>query len=110
MLCMVFFCKQKTAYEMRISDWSSDVCSSDLRDQSSCRFSEIEHQCLATAREARGDGADRHIEYLRRLAIGIAFDEHQHHDFALLVRKPGHRTVDIAAQRTRLEQIGRAHV
>src|SRR3546814_6168439 len=24
-------CKQKTAYEMRISDWSSDVCSSDLR-------------------------------------------------------------------------------
>src|SRR3546814_18625999 len=28
---MVFFFKQKTAYEMRISDWSSDVCSSDLR-------------------------------------------------------------------------------
>src|SRR3546814_15043393 len=27
-----FFFKQKTAYEMRISDWSSDVCSSDLRD------------------------------------------------------------------------------
>src|SRR3546814_9831721 len=25
-----FFCKQKTAYDMRISDWSSDVCSSDL--------------------------------------------------------------------------------
>src|SRR3546814_12248531 len=29
--CYVFFFKQKTAYEMRISDWSSDVCSSDLR-------------------------------------------------------------------------------
>src|SRR3546814_6762648 len=28
---VVFFFKQKTAYEMRISDWSSDVCSSDLR-------------------------------------------------------------------------------
>src|SRR3546814_10777894 len=27
-----FFFKQKTAYEMRISDWSSDVCSSDLMD------------------------------------------------------------------------------
>src|SRR3546814_3795268 len=27
-----FFFKQKTAYEMRISDWSSDVCSSDLKD------------------------------------------------------------------------------
>src|SRR3546814_2576019 len=39
--CFCFFFKQKTAYEMRISDWSSDVCSSDLpvvertrRDQS----------------------------------------------------------------------------
>src|SRR3546814_5749849 len=30
MICYVFFFKQKTAYEMRISDWSSDVCSSDL--------------------------------------------------------------------------------
>src|SRR3546814_4848309 len=31
MLCVsLFFFKQKTAYEMRISDWSSDVCSSDL--------------------------------------------------------------------------------
>src|SRR3546814_18192833 len=30
MFCFFFF-KQKTAYEMRISDWSSDVCSSDLR-------------------------------------------------------------------------------
>src|SRR3546814_7502679 len=33
-LCIDFFCffffKQKTAYDMRISDWSSDVCSSDL--------------------------------------------------------------------------------
>src|SRR3546814_1065400 len=29
----VFFFKQKTAYEMRISDWSSDVCSSDLRQR-----------------------------------------------------------------------------
>src|SRR3546814_1269854 len=37
-LCVVlfgffFFFKQKTAYEMRISDWSSDVCSSDLVDR-----------------------------------------------------------------------------
>src|SRR3546814_3752970 len=32
-MCMMFcfFFKQKTAYEMRISDWSSDVCSSDLK-------------------------------------------------------------------------------
>src|SRR3546814_12284040 len=36
-----FFCKQKTAYEMRISDWSSDVCSSDLPG----RRSRIAAQC-----------------------------------------------------------------
>src|SRR3546814_6832593 len=30
-LYFIFFFKQKTAYEMRISDWSSDVCSSDLQ-------------------------------------------------------------------------------
>src|SRR3546814_19085596 len=30
LVCFFFFFKQKTAYEMRISDWSSDVCSSDL--------------------------------------------------------------------------------
>src|SRR3546814_4655318 len=31
MYVFFFFFKQKTAYEMRISDWSSDVCSSDLK-------------------------------------------------------------------------------
>src|SRR3546814_6744212 len=31
-MLFVFFFKQKTAYEMRISDWSSDVCSSDLKN------------------------------------------------------------------------------
>src|SRR3546814_12087238 len=38
-----FFVKQKTAYEMRMSDWSSDVCSSDLQPSSAtaflCRYS-----------------------------------------------------------------------
>src|SRR3546814_3829345 len=32
-LVLFFFFKQKTAYEMRISDWSSDVCSSDLSNR-----------------------------------------------------------------------------
>src|SRR3546814_2441959 len=36
-LIFIFFFKQKTAYEMRISDWSSDVCSSDLLDALSVR-------------------------------------------------------------------------
>src|SRR3546814_6238750 len=40
-----FFSKQKTAYEFRISDWSSDVCSSDLLDFSQDALS----HCLETA-------------------------------------------------------------
>src|SRR3546814_6388613 len=38
---MFFFFKQKTAYDMRISDWSSDVCSSDLK------VAQLEHANLA---------------------------------------------------------------
>src|SRR3546814_7623047 len=40
LLCFFFF-KQKTAYEMRISDWSSDVCSSDLRGIGDAECGEI---------------------------------------------------------------------
>src|SRR3546814_2051214 len=53
---MIFFFKQKTAYEMRISDWSSDVCSSDLItvDEMTCRFAlddcETADQALAIVR------------------------------------------------------------
>src|SRR3546814_7041291 len=38
LLFSFFFFKQKTAYEMRISDWSSDVCSSDLQVIDNVRF------------------------------------------------------------------------
>src|SRR3546814_3786366 len=37
-IAIIFFFKQKTAYEMRISDWSSDVCSSDLVHKRSITF------------------------------------------------------------------------
>src|SRR3546814_2263687 len=42
-LCFFFF-KQKTAYEMRISDWSSDVCSSDLKNGSRTEFDPLKLQ------------------------------------------------------------------
>src|SRR3546814_9990249 len=45
-VCDFFFFKQKTAYEMRISDWSSDVCSSDL---SSPRSVDVPLRSIATA-------------------------------------------------------------
>src|SRR3546814_9994230 len=41
-----FFFKQKTAYEMRISDWSSDVCSSDLQRDCSNSPHRLERRCL----------------------------------------------------------------
>src|SRR3546814_1211718 len=47
-----FFFKQKTAYEMRISDWSSDVCSSDLyRDDAP--EARLHHRLGGSAREAK---------------------------------------------------------
>src|SRR3546814_1284001 len=42
-----FFLKQKTAYEMRISDWSSDVCSSDLADHAGVVDRRIHLQAVA---------------------------------------------------------------
>src|SRR3546814_5079591 len=41
--CFFFFFKQKTAYEMRISDWSSDVCSSDLIDVKKLSDAIVDH-------------------------------------------------------------------
>src|SRR3546814_14887879 len=47
---MFFFFKQKTAYEMRISDWSSDVCSSDLhRDAEGAVAGEAHHRQVGAA-------------------------------------------------------------
>src|SRR3546814_5087075 len=40
---IVFFFKQKTAYEMRISDWSSDVCSSDLKAAGGLHRPRVKH-------------------------------------------------------------------
>src|SRR3546814_7937719 len=61
----VFFFKQKTAYEMRISDWSSDVCSSDLpRQKKREARQEAQRHALATfekvAREWHAHAKDVH--------------------------------------------------
>src|SRR3546814_2875637 len=57
MFVVFFFFKQKTAYDMRISDWSSDVCSSDLS---------IGHQAAAERSE---------VDRWRRLGHAVAGDE-----------------------------------
>src|SRR3546814_14599610 len=52
LVCVVFF-KQKTAYEMRIRDWSSDVCSADLsRAQQGAECPQVERQLLGIAGKA----------------------------------------------------------
>src|SRR3546814_20047320 len=59
MLCFFFFFfKQKTAYEMRISDWSSDVCSSDLASAATARSPGLFQQVA----EAAPGGDDRAAE------------------------------------------------
>src|SRR3546814_846624 len=45
-LFVFFFFKQKTAYELRISDWSSDVCSSDLIDHRQSVTYSLSHMTL----------------------------------------------------------------
>src|SRR3546814_5026552 len=40
-IVLFFFSKQKTAYEMRISDWSSDVCSSELAAKARITFDDL---------------------------------------------------------------------
>src|SRR3546814_4618600 len=72
-MCFCFFFKQKTAYEMRISDWSSDVCSSDLLD--------LQLTCGGRIRifvRAVGDGVT-HLKQLRdarekRISMFATFD------------------------------------
>src|SRR3546814_5543894 len=73
MLCIYpfhfFFFKQKTAYEMRISDWSSDVCSSDLDLPDPVGIDGVDL-----------DHADAVAHQQQRLRI-----LHRHHDIGLVV-------------------------
>src|SRR3546814_19840026 len=79
----LFFFKQKTAYEMRISDWSSDVCSSDLVDAHHRRAdARARDDRLVVALEAAGIMADvgrgaAHVEADQaRLAQGCGAADH----------------------------------
>src|SRR3546814_11373109 len=69
MSCLVFF-KQKTAYEMRISDWSSDVCSSDLTARAAmARRWRLPDQCQLDRYPAVARPAGSHSS--RRGIVGI---------------------------------------
>src|SRR3546814_19638147 len=72
-----FFFKQKTAYEMRISDWSSDVCSSDLHLAGGAL---LHHDLLMAvdARAAAVDGGDGEREELEVQRIDARVGDHVH--------------------------------
>src|SRR3546814_3756648 len=85
-MCLIFFFKQKTAYEMRISDWSSDVCSSDLQIEEFIRDYHgegIQHLALAT------DDIFTTVDRLR--ANGIRFQDTPDTYYDMIdQRVPGH--------------------
>src|SRR3546814_13602439 len=76
-LLFFFFFKQKTAYEMRISDWSSDVCSSDLAQP----FERGPLLGLGQGREHRVDHRVAHVFGARRLPHRriVLFDQERAH-------------------------------
>src|SRR3546814_2113286 len=65
---LFFFFKQKTAYEMRISDWSSDVCSSDLEHQ---RRAEVDRGQQRRWWQMVEVGDRRVVEAVRFIGIGF---------------------------------------
>src|SRR3546814_3160873 len=94
MVCLFFFFKQKTAYDMRISDWSSDVCSSELAGRMGIGAHQPDHALQAVValiaragrhaskraeghchRERRHGGVDRNdrgLRYMLANDIGVS--------------------------------------
>src|SRR3546814_8880632 len=125
----VFFFKQKTAYEMRISDWSSDVCSSDLQLQESAgRHQAAGARALQEVDVEAGGDRQRHLaegaqqrrihgevgqRHLRRAAEGAAGADmgvagRQAHAGGAEADLLGDAAVDLLERRAL--EIGRAHV
>src|SRR3546814_19725834 len=76
-MLFIFFFKQKTAYEMRIRDWSSDVCSSDLNDadaETDTGGIETVEGDFDSVEEITADGADDHDDH------DDDHDDHGHDD------------------------------
>src|SRR3546814_7590362 len=65
----VFFFKQKTAYEMRISDWSSDVCSSDLATEKEEGSAAQDRNREKSEDDDEGDDDDKNNETTKRKGL-----------------------------------------
>src|SRR3546814_16529916 len=71
-MILVFFFKQKTAYEMRISDWSSDVCSSDLSHSGRKRLPSNPPLILISRRIRIRARVNRRLGRPRRIRVNLA--------------------------------------
>src|SRR3546814_5001050 len=99
---LFFFFKQKTAYEMRISDWSSDVCSSDLAAElGKDGLQESQFQRRGACSRARTGIFVRHCRHwhLRRLQLLRYYDKRN-------IAQQGIQTVAFCSPACR--EIGRA--
>src|SRR3546814_17756774 len=108
-LLFFFFFKQKTAYEMRISDWSSDVCSSDL---TAGRWSpsppsdwSANGLCIAPMTMTEGDMVAVRLG-TGEVGVGAAWLTKLAHPPAEMIATA--RTDAMPADRTMLVEIGRA--
>src|SRR3546814_1131041 len=103
-----FFFKQKTAYELRISDWSSDVCSSDLSGMTPA-FGNHHTQSCAARRIGRatqkGNIVRRQPQYD---SLGITSQLCK--AWRMKASAPSLRVVSAQPQYGSTRQIGRAHV
>src|SRR3546814_7320839 len=116
---LFFFFKQKTAYEMRISDWSSDVCSSDLKRKAPLhlrrRFQRAVHEALALEAQCinRRLLADRAQHVLQRSPFRSMMENvaHRHAAHAPILSQIVERAKPrkIAGPAPERQQIGRAH-
>src|SRR3546814_10634779 len=99
---VVFFFRQKTAYEMRISDWSSDVCSSDLHPAAFHGVVDVRNgsQHVAQARKAQ-----HHVvaDVAADVEAGVATDQ-----VPAVLDVVGLGDLDVALDRATAGQIGRA--
>src|SRR3546814_6375033 len=100
-MLMLFFFKQKTAYDMRISDWSSDVCSSDLEVLLSIEQAVVEYRGKPGL---FGAGAPK------RVIDGVDIAVRSGEIVALVGASGSGKTTLGRAALGLKEQIGRAHV
>src|SRR3546814_10897340 len=111
----VFFFKQKTAYEMRISDWSSDVCSSDLEAIWNTVEGEVGKFCASCHGDAAESMAEVSATYPKwdaeaKRPVNV---ELQINDCRENNMKAAPYKFDAPEQKaltTNIKQIGRAHV